>query len=103
MANVNPPKKNQAWSCDIFLEDLAVAGSFKSSPTLASGDFKVSKDNGAQANLATLPTVSPAAGVIVSVVLSATEMNADKVTIVGIDQTTPKEWADFAMSILTTA
>lgn len=78
-------------------------GSFKSSPTIAAGDFKVDKDGAGLNNLATLPAVDPAASVLVKVTLSATEMNADVVTVVCIDQTNPKEWADFAFSIPTTA
>ena len=81
---------------------MNAAGSFKSSPTIAAGDFKVDKDGGGLTNLATLPAVDPAASVLVKVTLSATEMNADVVTIVGVDQTSPKEWADFVLSIPTT-
>ena len=33
-------------------------GQFKVAPTLAAGDFKIEKDGGAAANLATLPTVA---------------------------------------------
>ena len=103
MANANPPKKNQAFAFTLCLNDMAVAGSFKANPTLASGGFKIDKDQGGFSNLGTLPTVSPAAGVAVLASLSNTEMNADIVTITGIDQTTPKEWADFSITILTTA
>jgi hypothetical protein len=98
----NPPVKNQDFEFVVSLEDYANPGNFKSNPTLASGDWKISKDGGAFANLATLPSVEPASGISVKVVLSSTEMNADKVMIVGIDQTSPKEWSDFAICILTT-
>jgi len=86
----------------ISLEDMNVPGSFKSNPTIAAGDFKVDKDGGGLANLATLPSVDPAGSVLIKVTLSAAEMNADVVTFVGIDQTSPKEWADFVLSIPTT-
>lgn len=82
---------------------MANAGSFKSSPTIASGDFKVDKDGGGLNNLGTLPSVDPASSVLVKITLSATEMNADVVTVVCIDQTSPKEWADLVFSIPTTA
>ncbi len=98
----NPPVKNEDFKIRISLSDMAVAGSFKASPTLASGDFKIDKDGGGLNNLATLPTNVPAASVCVLLELSSTEMNADVVTIVCIDQTTPKEWADFVLSIPTT-
>lgn len=94
--------KNDDFAVRIALMDMTASGSFKSSPTIASGDFKLDKDGGGLNNLATLPTVNPAASVLVKITLSATEMNADVVTIVGIDQTTPKEWADFVLSIPTT-
>jgi hypothetical protein len=105
MANTNPPKKNQAFTCRIALTDASSGnvGTFKSSPTLASGDFKVDKDGGGLNNLGTLPTVDPTGTVCVLLSLSATEMNADVVTIVAIDQTSPKEWADFVLCIPTTA
>src|SRR5262245_26240168 len=102
MANTNPPKRNQAFTCRVSLLDLAGAGSFKSSPTLASGDWKVDKDGGGLNNLSTLPTADPSSTVCVKLALSATEMDADVVTIVGIDQTSPKEWSDFVLCILTT-
>ena len=101
-APYNPPVKNEDFQIRISLADMAVPGSFKSNPTIAAGDFKVDKDGGGLNNLTTLPTVSPAGSVLVSISLSATEMNANVVTIVGIDQTAAKEWADFVVSIPTT-
>jgi len=102
-APYNPPVKNEDFKVRIALSDYAIPGSYKSSPTIAAGDFKVDKDGAGLSNLTTLPSVSPAASVCVLIELSATEMNADVVTIVGIDQTSPKEWADFVLCIPTTA
>ncbi len=102
-APYNPPVKAEDFAFDVCLEDYATPGLFKSSPTLAAGDVKVSKDGGAFANLNTLPAVSPAASKLVGVVLSATEMTADKVTVVFSDQTVPPEWNDYAVTIITTA
>jgi hypothetical protein len=101
-APYNPPVKNEDFIIRISLADMSVAGSFKSSATIAAGDFKVDKDGGGLTNLTTLPSVDPAASVLVKISLSATEMNADVVTIVGVDQTSPKEWCDFVLSIPTT-
>jgi hypothetical protein len=103
MANVNPPKRAQAFSFDVSLEDYVNPGQFKGTPTLAAGDFKVSKDNGALANLTTLPTNTPASSKMVQIDLSATEMTADKVTVICSDQTAPPEWADLVVTINTTA
>ncbi len=102
VAPYNPPVKNEDLILYIALADAADSKSFRSSATIAAGDFKVSKDGGALTNLTTLPSVVPAASVMVKITLSATEMNADNVTIVGIDQTATKEWADFVLSIPTT-
>jgi len=103
MANTNPPKKNQAFVTYITLRDATDNLSLKSSATIASGDFKISKDGGAFSNLATLPTVTPSGTVSIKLDLSSTEMNADQVLITWIDQTSPKEWADGSLAINTTA
>ena len=102
-APYNPPVKNEDFVMYIALSSVLESESFQAAPTIASGDFKVSKDGGAFANLGTLPTVTPAAGVAVKITLTATEMNADNVVITGIDQTADKEWADFLLSIPTTS
>jgi len=102
VAPYNPPKKNEDFIIRIALEDYANPGNFKSNPTIAAGDFKVSIDGGALANLATLPSVSPASSIWVLVTVSAAEMNGDSIAIQGIDQTAPKEWGDWALSIPTT-
>lgn len=102
-APYNPPKKNEDFLIRIALEDYANPGNLKSSPTIAAGDFKVAVDATALANLGTLPSVSPASTVLVLITLSAGEMNGDVITLVCIDQTSPKEWADLVISIPTTA
>lgn len=101
-APYNPPVKGEDFICYIALQDMATPGSYKANPTIAAGDFQVSKDGGAFANLNTLPTVTPASGVAVKITLSATEMNADNVFVQCIDQTATKEWADYAFNIVTT-
>lgn len=102
-APYNPPVKGEDFVIYVTLQDATDPTSFKSNPTIASGDFKVSKDGGALTNLTTLPSVEPASSVLVKISLSATEMTADSVVVVGIDQTATKEWADFSLSIPTTA
>lgn len=101
-APYNPPKKNEDFVIRIALNDYNNPGEFKANPTIAAGDFKVSIDGGALANLATLPSVSPASSIWVLITLSASEMNGDSIVIQGIDQTAPKEWSDWALSIPTT-
>jgi hypothetical protein len=102
-APYNPPIKNEDFIIRVSLADMSATGSFKSNPTIAAGDFKVDKDGGGLTNLNTLPIVDPSGSVLVKINLSSTEMNADVVTVVGIDQTSPKEWADFVVSIPTTS
>ena len=101
VAPYNPPVKGEDLVMYIGLPDAADPSSFRANPTIAAGDFKVKKDGGAATNLTTLPTVEN--GVCVKLVISAAEMTADVVIIIGIDQTTPKEWSDFMLSIPTTA
>lgn len=103
MANSNPPKKNQAFVTYICVRDATDNLSLKANPTIAAGDWKISKDGGAFANLTNLPTVTPASGRAVKLDLTATEMNADNVMIVWVDQTSTKEWADGWLEINTTA
>src|SRR4051794_15670080 len=100
-APYNPPVKNEDFIFRIALADMTASGSFRANPTIAAGDFKVDKDGGGLNNLTTLPTVDPAGSRLVKVSLSSTEMNADVVSIVAVDQTAPKEWADFVLSIPT--
>lgn len=102
-APYNPPVKNEDFIVRISLEDMLNPGTFKSSPTIAAGDFKVDKDGGGLNNLGTLPTVDPTGTVLVKITLSSTEMNADVVTVICHDQTVPQEWADFVFSIPTSA
>lgn len=75
--------------------------SAKANPTLASGDVKISKDGGSFSNLASLPTVSPAAGVQVAIALSATELQCQQCTIRFADQTSPSEWDEQYINIHT--
>jgi hypothetical protein len=75
---------------------------FQSNPTIAAGDFKISKDGGALANLTTLPAVTPASSKIIQIALSADEMDADDIVIIGSDAS-GSEWQDIAMAIKTVA
>ena len=75
-------------------------GNVQTNPTIAEGDFRISKYGGTLVNLATLPAVTPAGGKIVRISLSADEKNADRVNIVGSDQA-GAEWYDFAYPIST--
>lgn len=101
-APYNPPVKNEEFKIRVALEDFLNPGNLKVGPTIATGDFMVDKDGGGLTNLTTLPSESPASSGLVLIELSATEMNADVVTIRCIDQTSPKEWSDLVIPIVTT-
>lgn len=98
MASYNPPKRATEYIFYVALRDQADTKLFKASPTLAAGDVKVSKDGGALTNLTTLPTVTPASGVMVKVTLSTSEMTADNVTVVFSDAS-GAEWCDLVVNI----
>lgn len=94
------PIKGQAYTFVLHLVEAGTSN-FKANPTLAAGDFKVSTDFSVRANLATLPTVSPAGSIDVRVDLSAAEMGGNIVILEAKDQTSPAEWATVAVQIET--
>lgn len=96
------PKKNTAYVCFAALTDQADTKKVRANPTLAAGDFRVSIDGGSFANLATLPTVTPAAGPAVRIALSAAEMNGDNIVVTCIDAA-GAEWCDQVINLQTTA
>lgn len=100
MANYNPARYAEEYIFYIGLVDQANTKLFKANPTLAAGDFKVSIDGGALNNLAALPTVTPAAGKMVKIVLSAAEMTGDNITVVCSDAA-GAEWCDQVINIQT--
>lgn len=81
----------------VELTDVFDPQFFLVSPTIETGDFKISKDFGVLVNLETLPAVKPAGSSSVEINLSAAEMNADKIGIFGKDPT--EEWGDILMSL----
>src|SRR6185369_12038125 len=102
MATYVPAKKNTAYIFYAGLYQQADTRLLKASPTLAAGDFKVSIDGGALNDLATLPTVTPAAGRMVKFSLSSSEMNGDNITVVCSDAA-GAEWCDLLVNIQTAA
>jgi hypothetical protein len=74
---------------------------FQSNPTLASGDAKVSIDEGALANLATLPDVDPNSSKLVKVTLATSEMTGDNIQVI-LSDAAGAEWCDQSINIQTT-
>jgi len=99
MAGV-PPKKGSAFTFTVALTQQGNTKLFKSNPTLASGDVQVSKDYGTFSNIATLPDAEPDSGSAIRVQLSATEMDADVVTVLFHDAA-GDEWCDQLITIHT--
>ena len=99
MAGV-PPKKGSTFTFTVALTQQGNTKLFKSNPTLASGDVQVSKDYGTFSNIATLPDAEPDSGSAIRVQLSATEMDADVVTVLFHDAA-GDEWCDQLITIHT--
>jgi hypothetical protein len=78
------PQRGRAYEFSLSLI-AAATGQLLTSPPLAAGDFRVARDHGALATLATLPTVAPAGSALVRVQLSATEMTANQVDVYAHD------------------
>lgn len=98
MAGV-PPLKNSAFSFEIALDSQADGDVFQTSVTLAAGDVQVSKDGGAFSNITSLPTEISSTGVLI-VALTATEMNADRITV-RFHDAAGDEWKDRLVNIFT--
>lgn len=87
------PIKGQAYDFYVGLDDINESFSFVTNPTIEAGDFQVSVDGGALANITTLPVVTPSGSQSVKVSLSASEMSGDKVVVLGSDAA-DDEWGD---------
>jgi len=87
------PTYGVAYDFCISLTDQSNRPQFKSSPTIAAGDFKVSTAGGAYTDLTTIPDVYPAASASVRISLSAAEMTGEIINIIGKDAA-GAEWDD---------
>lgn len=87
------PLKGEAYEFFTALTDFLDPSKFVINPTVALGDFKISKEGGAFANLLTTPVVSPAGSLSVKINLSALEMTADKIVISAKDAS-GDQWKD---------
>src|SRR3990167_3490792 len=93
----NQPIKNQQF---IFYASLSSqsTGQWQANPTLAAGDVKVATDDGAPANIGTLPVVDADFTKRIKVTLSASEMNGDNVTVIFSDAA-GAEWDDMTINV----
>jgi len=93
------PVKGEAYIFTVSLVDNNSPEDFLANPTIEAGDFQISIDGSVFANVAALPTVTPAGDITVRVSLTSIEMDGEKVTSKGIDQTAPKDWQDVSIFI----
>lgn len=97
-----PPKKNTEYIFYLSLVSQADTKLFQVNPTLAAGDAKVSIDGVGDANLTTLPAVTPAGSKRVKITLSAAEMNGDNITVT-LSDAAGAQWCDVTINIQTAA
>lgn len=109
MASTLTVKRGVAWPIPIKLFPQSSSPTeWIESPTLASGDFKITRYTAAgvyvdgPTNLANLPTVNPAASGCVLIILSSTETNQG-ILIVEWKDASGAEWASGAITVMTTA
>lgn len=102
MPTYNTPKRGVAFKFYTGLVDQSNTKLLKANPTIASGDFQISKDGGAFANLTTLPSVNPAGSRAVMIDLSASEMAADNIVVQCVDAS-GAEWCEQMINLQTTA
>src|SRR6185369_16454584 len=92
--------KNAQFIFYVGLTSQADTKLLQVNPTIAAGDFKVSTDGAAFANLTNLPVVTPAGGRSVKIILTAAEMNGDHIWVQCVDAA-GSEWCDAWADITT--
>ena len=102
MAAQYPPKKNDTAGYTFYVSLVSQADTkiFQVNPTLAACDVKIAIDDGAPANLGTLPAVDADFTKRVKVVLSQAETNGDNVTLIFTDAA-GAEWCDLTINLQT--
>ena len=101
MASMIPcPKNTAGYIFYVSLVSQANTLIFQANPTLAAGDVQIAIDDGAPANLATLPVVDADFTKRVKIVLSQAETNGDNLIIIFSDAA-GAEWCDLTIAIQT--
>ena len=104
MASYIPCVKNNPNGYVFYVSLISQDNPFvmQANPTLAAGDVKIAIDDGAPANLGTLPVVDADFTKRVKVTLSQAETNGDNLTIIFSDAS-GDEWCDLTVNIQTAA
>lgn len=99
-----PCKKNGTNGYVFYVGLVSQANTkiMQANPTLAAGDVKIAIDDGAPANLGTLPAVDADFTKRLKVTLSQAETNGDNLTIIFSDAA-GAEWCDLTINIPTVA
>lgn len=92
------PIYGKAFTFSVSLVESTNRPNFKTSPTLAVGDFTISKDDATPVNMSITPTVSPVGWVNVKLSLTANEMASHNIAIYGHD-VSGSEWDDVFINI----
>jgi hypothetical protein len=95
----SPFLKNNAFIFYFTLISQIDTDVFQANPTLAAGDVRISIDGGALVNITALPTAI-GAGKVLSVPLTAAEMNGNEIMVLFSD-VAANEWQDAMMVIST--
>lgn len=95
------PEKGIPFQFDFAVISDATGIDFQDNPTISPGDFKILKDEGDFVDLTILPVVKPAGDDNILVILTADEMNADRIVIRAEDLTPEIEWRTRRVNITT--
>jgi len=94
------PIKGVAYTFSTPVIQTTNPDKFYVNPPLAAGNFSISQDGGPFAPLTNTPTVVPAGSILIEIVLTAAEMNYDRIYVRG---TRPGNvWNDFLIELRTT-
>ena len=95
---MSEPISGQAFTQYVTLNNISDPRFFLVDPTIVAGDFQLSKDGGALANLTNLPAVDPAGSKFVKLDLTADEMTGENISIIASDQSAD-QWEDLSILI----
>ena len=99
---MSDPISGVAFTSYLTLVDITDPRFFLTDPPIVAGDFNISKDGGALANLTNLPAADPSGSALVKIDLTSAEMTGENISIVAIDQSADA-WESLSVLIDTQA
>ena len=100
MASYVTPERAAAYVFFTSLTSQADVKLFQDNPTLAAGDVLVATDDGAPANITTLPVVDADFTRRIKISLSAAEMTGENISVIFHDAA-DSQWCDLVVNIQT--